>query len=91
MSELRRQAADQADRAPDDAPGHDEGRSADAALASLSEPDSPWPAAIGHALGGPESHVEAWAYALNFADTHPLGEAGLENFILAEQSDLLRS
>jgi len=55
------------------------------------EPESQWPSPrdLEHALGSKESWREAVSYALNFTDRHPLGDTGIEDFILAEQMDHL--
>lgn len=49
------------------------------------EPDHPWAAAIGFAIGTVDSHARALEYALNFTDQDTGGINSIEGFILADQ------
>ena len=61
---------------------------ADVAAMPQLQADRPWPSGLAEAL---DRQVDAWTYALNLTDRHALGEAGLEEFLMAEQMDQLRS
>lgn len=55
------------------------------ALPPQAQTDDPW----AFAIGSFDSHLDAWAHALNFTDQHPLSDTVLEEFILGDQWDHL--
>ena len=76
-----------APQSPTDTPEPRDEYHPDDDLPPQAQHDNPWAFAIGDF----DSHVDAWTHALNFTDQQPLGDAPLEQFILAEQWDHLHS